>query len=184
MSWFSKPKINKDSELFLSEFPSWVSIHSAKLVNQLQTDERNGWSEILRIDANKSQLTDFLIGAHLFYLNKSAEGGIVISLFGNNILERSLFLVPEQAKVFYFMANTTLEKQSREGKNGITSLLEDFYKIKIDPLDATVAFVADNLINDSKDFSAHIGELLPTLNQLCVEQLRWIKEMIKKVVKK
>lgn len=180
MSWFSKPKINKDSELFLSEFPSWASIHSAKLVGELQADGRIGWSEILRSEAKKSQLTELLIGAHLFYLAQSIEGGIVITLFGNDILERCFSFVPEQAKVFYLMANMNLEKESQSGKGGITGLLGAFYKIKVDPLDAIVAFVVDQLVNDSKEFNSQIGELLPTLNQLQVEQLKWIKDMIKK----
>ena len=47
MGWFSKSKTNKDSEIFLSEFPSWVAIHSAKLVDELQKEDKTGWAEIL-----------------------------------------------------------------------------------------------------------------------------------------
>jgi hypothetical protein len=177
MGWFSKSKTNKDSEIFLSEFPSWVAIHSAKLVDELQKEDKTGWAEILSDSSAKLRLTNCFIGAHTLYLSLGPEGGIVISLFGDKVLEESLSSLPDKAKAFFLLTHTMYEKDQLKGKDSISSSLGDFYKIKIDPLDACVAFATDQEVNNSEEFSGLIGGLLPILNRLQVEQLKWLKEL-------
>ena len=180
MGWFSKPKQTKDATLFLTEFPSYAAIHSAKLVNELEIEDNTGWPEVLKDGTTKSKLTSCFIGAHTFYLSQRPEGAIVTALFGENVLKDSLTALPEKAKVFVALTYGLFEKDHLNGKGGLPSSLGDFYKIKIDPLDAYVAFVTDKEVNDSEEFSFRLGGLLPILNRLQVEQLQWLKEMTDK----
>lgn len=177
MGWFSKSKIDKDSEVFLSEFPSWVAIHSAKLVDELKKEDDTGWVEILSDSSTKSKLINCFIGAHILYLSIRPEGGIVTLLFGDSIFEKSFSSLPDQAKTFFLLTHTLYEKDKLNGGNSISSSLEEFYKIKIDPLDACVAFASDQEVNNSEEFSGLIGGLLPILNRLQVEQVKWLKEL-------
>jgi len=177
MGWFSKEKPTRDAALFLTEFPSWAAIHSAKLVGELETEDNTGWTDVLKDSSANSRMTNCFIGAHAFYLSQRPEGAIVTALFGENVLKDSLQALPEKAKVFVALAYGLFEKDQLNGKGSLHSSLEDFYKIKIDPLDAYVAFVIDKEVNDSEEFSFRLGGLLPILNRLQVEQLDWLKEM-------
>lgn len=180
MSWFSKVKINKDSEIFLSEFPAWVAIHSAKLVDGLELDKTSSWAKILENKVAKERLVNCFIGAHVFYLQFSPEGELIASLFGEDALGKALFALPNKAKIFFTLAYELYEKNSKNGKDSLTSSLEDWYKIKIDPLDAHVAFIAHWEVSNNKEFSVLPGELLSTLNLLQVQQLGWLKGIVDK----
>ncbi len=180
MAWFSKSKPDRDLQIFLSEFPSWAAIHSARLVDELQAEDTTGWAEILKNDSAKEKLSNCFIGAHFLYLRLGAEGEIATLLFGEDIFEKSLSSLPEKAKIFVALAYSLYEKNNQRGKDGMTSSLEDFYKIKINPLDACVAFVIDQEVNGSKEFSLLLGELLPTLNRLQIQQLEWLKGLTEK----
>lgn len=177
MGWFSKSKQNKDSQLFLSEYPSWVAIHSAKLAEELQADDTTGWAEILKDNPAKTSLTNCLIGAHLCYLSLTPEGGYTTLLFGEDVLEKSLSSLPDGAKGFFLLAHSFYEKDVERGEDSISSSLGDFYKIQVDPLDACVAFVIDQKVNKSEVFSPLVGDLLPILNKLQVQQLEWLKRV-------
>lgn len=179
MGFFSKSEPSNDSRLFLSEFPTWVAIQSAKLVDELQTEDTTGWSEILQNNSARLKLVDCLIGANLFYLRVTPEGRLASSLFGEDFLEKSLSHLPDEAKVCFALMYKYYEKENQSGST-FTSSLEHWYKIKIDPLDACVAFVIEHEINDSEEFNLLVGGLLPTLNHLRIKQLEWLKEMAEK----
>ncbi len=179
MGWFRKPKTNKDSEIFLSEFPSWASTHSAKLVDELSSEDPTGWSKILKDNSIKLKLIDCLIGANIFYLRTTPEGGLASLLFGEDFLEKSLPSLPNQAKVCFVLAYKFYEKESQSG-NTFCSSLENWYKIKIDPLDASLAFVIEQQVVGGEEFNLLVGRLLPTLNLLRIQQLEWLKEMTAK----
>ena len=179
MGWF-KTKPTKDATLFLTEFPSYVAIHSAKLVDELAKEDNTGWADVLKDSTAKSKLTNCFIGAHAFYLSQRPEGAIVTALFGENVIKDSLSALPEKAKVFVALTYGFFEKDHLNGKSSLPSSLGDFYKIKIDPLDAYAAFITDKEVNDSEEFSFRLGGLLPILNRLQVEQLQWLKEMTDK----
>ncbi len=179
MTWFSKTKpTDKDEDIFLSEFPIWAAIRSAELVGELQAEVKTGWSDILKNDEARSELIHCLIGAHLFYLSFTPEGQIIGQLFGENILLKSLSFLPERAKNFFALTNDLYERDRLKDEDTFLSSLEDFYKIKIDPLDAYVAFVAEQEVCGSEEFSNQIGELLPILNRLHVGLLEWMKKIV------
>lgn len=177
MRLFSKSKSDKDSEIILSEFPSWAAIHSAMLVNELQVEDLPEWTGILKDDAVKSKFINCLIGAHMFYLCIGFEGG-VLSLFGENIIEELLFILPEESKKVSVLA-LYKEKTSSNNDEPLSSI-EEFYGIEIDPIDANIAFVIEQEMYSSKEFSGLIGYLLPILNRLRVGQLEWLKGMVDK----
>lgn len=179
MGWFSKVEPSNDLRLFLSEFPAWVAIQSTKLVGELQSNDTTGWSEILRNDSSKQKLINCLIGANMFYLRFTPEGTIASGLFGEDFLEKSLSSLPDQAKTCFAMAYKFYEKEN-QGGNTFTSSLENWYKIKIDPLDACLAFIIERQVNNSEEFNLLIGGLLPTLNRLRINQLEWLKVMTEK----
>ena len=182
MGWFSKSEPSKDLRLFLSEFPTWAAVQSAKLVDELQTEDTTGWSKILENNSSRLKLTDCFIGANIFYLRVTPEGALASLLFGENFLEKSLPSLPDQAKICFALTYKFFEKEGQNG-NTFTSSLEKWYKIKIDPLDASAAFVIEQEINGSQEFNFLVGGLLPTLNRLRIQQLEWLKAMTEKWLK-
>ncbi len=180
MELFSKSKPNNDLQLFLSEFPVWAAILSVKLVDELQTEDTTSrWPTILENSLSRQKLIDCLIGANLFYIRLTPEGALASLLFGENFLEKVLPSLPDETKVYFAMAYQFYEKENQNG-NVFTSLLENWYKIKIDPLDACAAFVIEQEISGSEEFTLLVGALLPTLNRLRVKQLEWLKEITEK----
>lgn len=177
MGWFTSSEADKDLQTFLSEFPTWAAIQSAKLAQELQAGDEAGWGEVLENASKKSKLINCFIGAHLVYLSLRPEGELARLLFGKNILEKSLSSLPDEAKACAVLILSFYEKDSQKGEQRFSSSLENFYKIKIDPLDACVAFIVDKEVNNSEEFSFLIGGLLPTLNRLQVQQLEWLKKM-------
>lgn len=177
MGWFSKNKVKKDSDIILNEFSLWSTVHSVDLTNELQRDEKLGWTEIINDKTKKLKVIDCFLGAHLFYLNNNVAGDIVNLLFGNDVFEKILSTLPEKAKKIAVLSHTL---NNTNQNDSITSSLENLYNIKIKPIDACVAFVIDQEINNSNEFSIRIGGLLPILNQLQVEQLDWLNELVKK----
>ena len=179
MGWFSTKKESEGLRLFLSEFPTWAAVHATKLVDDLKTEDKNGWEYTLKYDARRLKLIDCLIGANIFYFRNTPEGALASLLFGDDFLEKSLPSLPDEAKVCFYLAQKFYEKESQHG-NSFTSSLESWYKIKIDPLDASLAFVIEQEIVHSEEFNLLVGGLLPTLNRLRVEQLEWLKTMTAK----
>ena len=177
MGWFTKTKEDKDLQIFLSEFPTWAAIHSAQLADELLAKDEMVWGKILKNTSKKSELINGFIGAHLVYLSLRPEGEIARLLFGKDILEKSLASLPNKAKASAVLVLSFYEKDSQKGEQRFSSSMESFYKIKIDPLDACVAFILDKEVNNSEEFSSLIAGLLPTLNSLQVEQLEWLKNM-------
>src|SRR5665811_738037 len=157
MGWFSKSKTNKDTEIILSEFPSWAAIHSAKLVSELKAEDLPEWTGILKNDAIKLKFTNCLIGAHIFYLSVAPEGGFLY-LFGEKIPEQLLSSLPEEAKKLFVLAFSFYKKKHLGDKDEWLSSIEKFYGIKIDSLDANAAYAIEHEVcGPSKDFSGLIG---------------------------
>ncbi|HCC05151.1 TPA: hypothetical protein DEP58_02485 [Patescibacteria group bacterium] len=179
MGWFSKTKLNSDLQLFLSEFPTWAAVQSTELITKLETEDTNGWAEILEDNSAKLKLIDCLIGANLFYLRTTPEGALASLLFGVDFLEKSLPSLPNQAKGCFVLAYNFYEKETQSG-NTFTSSLEDWYKIKIDSLDACVAFVIEHEFNSGEEFNLLFESLLPTLNHLRIQQIEWLMAMSEK----
>lgn len=177
MKWFSKNKKNEDATIILNEFSVWATIHSINLIDELQKDDKLGWAELINNNIKKSEIIDCFLGAHLFYLNNNVAGDIVNLLFGNDVFEKILSTLPERAKKIAVLSHTL---QKTNDNVLITSSLENFYNIKINPFDACVAFVIDQEINNSDEFSNKIGGLLPILNRLQIEQLDWLNELVEK----
>jgi hypothetical protein len=174
MTRFSKSKPSKDSQVFLSEFSSRAAIQSAKLVDELLANDRTEWAGILIDQSAKLALTNCFIGAHFLYLRLGIEGEIA-TLFGQDVFEKSLPSLPEKARIFVSLAYRLYEKNNQHGNDDLTSSLENFYKIKINPLDACVAFTIYQQIRNSEEFSPLIGDLLPILNRLQIQQIEWLK---------
>lgn len=179
MGWFSKSEPSKDLRLFLSEFPTWASVQSVKLADELQTEDTTGWSGILEDNSCRLKLIDCLIGANIYYLRATPEGALASLLFGENFLEKTLPSLPNQAKICFALAYKFFEKESESGHT-FSSSLENWYKAKIDPLDACAAFVIEQQVHGSQEFNLLVGGLLPTLNRLRIRQLEWLKEMTEK----
>ncbi len=179
MGWFSKSKTDKDSEIILNEFPSWSAINSTKLVAELKKEDLPDWTGILSNDEIKSKFINCLIGAHLFYLCLAPEGGY-LSIFGEKIQEKLMHSLPDEAKKFFVLAFAFHEKKTQEIDNQHSSM-EKLYGIKIDPLDADVAFIIEQEVcGPSEDFSGLISYLLPILNRLRISQLKWLGNTVKK----
>ncbi len=191
MGWFSKEKtrIELITDSFIEEYPVWASQHSTKLIDELISNAaglaEGTWKQLLQDNKNIVKLTNIFTGAHGVFLMINPEGAIVSALFGEKTIEKCIKLMPPASQNFALLTfASNLKRTEKEGNNIIDSYLtslEEYFKIKINPLDAHVAFVAtDEIIGGDTDqvFSPTltIAGLLPTLNRLQQEQLTWLKD--------